>query len=662
MTLTLFMIVKNESAIITRCLDHIRPFIDHVVITDTGSTDSTPTIIEDYLSTHHIPGKVFHDKWVNFGHNRSNSFTNAQQWLADHYHCAPVDLSGHYLITIDADMMINAVDPFDKTALSQYQSWDIKQGNDNIHYDNRRVFRADLPYRCVGVTHEYWDCKDTQDTTGKLSSLVIDDRGDGGCKADKFSRDIVLLKKGIEDEPANYARYCFYLAQSYADSNDHENALTWYQKRIDAGGWNEELFVSHSRRGDIYQEQGKPEHAIAEWLKAYNVLPQRAETLYRIVHHYRLTGQNHTAYLFLKQAIAIPYPEHLVLFIEHPVYHYKLIEELSIIAYYVGKIKEGLEACELLLLMPNIPESVRNMTMGNHYFYIQPLEAKHDILSITVDEPYLTSSACLLSAPEGYRGVVRSVNYSMDDKFNYTMRDTKGVVRTKNYWIERKGDVVQQHEIKCNVTGKRETHIKGLEDVRICEHNGKMYGIGVSWEHGQHNHPSVVFFPLQENCEINELFPISYCDNICQKNWTLFSDNGDLCMVYSHHPLTILCVDPETGETNVKLQQYTGYDLRNTRGSANPIRIPETQDWLVLTHEVVCKDTRKYYHRFLLYSSDWKLKKISTPFYFRNFYVEFSLSVMYDAGVVTIPYSTKDNTTEMMTLPYEDIHWLALPL
>ena len=41
------MIVKNESAVIKRCLDSVKEIIDYWVIIDTGSTDDTKEIIQD---------------------------------------------------------------------------------------------------------------------------------------------------------------------------------------------------------------------------------------------------------------------------------------------------------------------------------------------------------------------------------------------------------------------------------------------------------------------------------------------------------------------------------------------------------------------------------------------------------------------------------------
>uniref|UniRef100_A0A6C0KF39 Glycosyltransferase 2-like domain-containing protein n=1 Tax=viral metagenome TaxID=1070528 RepID=A0A6C0KF39_9ZZZZ len=661
-TLTLIMIVKNESKIMTRCLDSIRQYVDHIVISDTGSTDSTPEIIENYLSENNIPGKVYRDQWKNFGYNRSKSVTNGQEWIRE----SSIDPSSTYFITIDADMLLCFHSNFNKDAIAEKQAWLVQQRTDCIQYYNTRLFRADLPYKCIGVTHEYWGC-DGHNTEGKLDTVHIDDRGDGGCKSDKFTRDVALLTKGIEDEPKN-ERYYFYLAQSYADLGESENALRLYQKRIDIGGWNEEIFIAYKRRGELLAKDGKHDQAILEWIKGYEALPARNETLYRIIQHYRYGGRNQAAYLFLKQALTIQYPSDLVLFIEHPIYEYKLIEELSIIGYYVNKKREGLIACQYLMMTPSIPKFLKDSTLSNSFFYIPKIDSiSHKVLSVCTQEPYISSSACFHLENNGsFKGVVRAVNYSLNDQFQYTMRDTKGTVRTKNYWGEFDSDGNQQicYELECTDPRPlaRESHIKGFEDIRVVWHDNKLYGLGVHWEYGQHNHPSIVFLSLSkdenEKFVIDRVIPITYKDDICQKNWVLFSDGPDLCAIYSHHPLTILRIDTETGATTVTKEQYSEYDLSNVRGSAVPVRVGD--DWIVAAHEVVHKDTRKYYHRLLRYSSDWELKQVSEPFYFNRFYVEFTLSVMYNKNAQTliIPYSTKDNTTEVMTIDYNSIKWL----
>ena len=58
-TLCLNIIVKNESRIISRLFDSVINIIDCYCICDTGSTDNTIQIIEDYFREKNLEKKYF---------------------------------------------------------------------------------------------------------------------------------------------------------------------------------------------------------------------------------------------------------------------------------------------------------------------------------------------------------------------------------------------------------------------------------------------------------------------------------------------------------------------------------------------------------------------------------------------------------------------------
>lgn len=87
-TISLCMIVKNEEAVLARCLDSIADLMDEIIIIDTGSTDRTKEIAARYTS------KIYDYKWTNdFSAARNFSFSKA---------CMD------YIYTADADEILDA--------------------------------------------------------------------------------------------------------------------------------------------------------------------------------------------------------------------------------------------------------------------------------------------------------------------------------------------------------------------------------------------------------------------------------------------------------------------------------------------------------------------------------------------------------------------------
>ena len=64
-----------------------------------------------------------------------------------------------------------------------------------------------------------------------------------------------MLLDGIKEEPHN-VRYYFYLANSYHDTGRSEEAINFYKKRIELGGWNQEVWYSYFRIGKCFKNMG----------------------------------------------------------------------------------------------------------------------------------------------------------------------------------------------------------------------------------------------------------------------------------------------------------------------------------------------------------------------------------------------------------------------
>ncbi len=635
----LTMIVKNESRIIERCLDSVKGIIDCVSICDTGSTDNTVEIIENYLQKHAIPGKVHRHAWKNFGYNRTLSAQSAQQTLKE----LGFSLPNTYLLLLDADMVLAPRPTFKKESLSA-DSYHIQQENTSIAYYNTRLLRASLPWESVGVTHEAWACKDFS-TNERLETLLIDDREDGGSKADKFERDIKLLTQGLIDEPDN-VRYMFYLAQSYRCIHQYDEAIKWYQTRIDKGGWNEEVYYSKYMLGEMYEEMGNWDLALHWYLSAYEYMPKRAEPLHKIATHYRREGQNQLAYFFAKQGLRIPYPKELLLFISYPTYNYELDHELSISAYYTPYREEGMAATDRLILNPKTPHHLKENAYHNMIHYVQNLSITQ-VMPITLKLPPLFSGSTETYSPmnpsiqktkKGYNLICRTVNWTQSGGKNYHSRDPNDpTIRTKNFLVryDKNFKLLSQQEIIEDLPRqKHPTRIVGLEDCRFIKTDKNYWILGTTFD----THPGTVGQSVckikpaaktQASLYVDKLVPLQGPSaNRCEKNWLPFIKDGQIHAIYSYQPTTVLKIDPETGRSEIAIEHQPTQDFSNFRGSAAPI--PFDGGYLALVHEVVITTERTYFHRLVFFDSDFNIIKISKPFTFFHKGVEYSCGMITD--------------------------------
>jgi glycosyltransferase involved in cell wall biosynthesis len=347
--LCLSMIVKNESHIIKECFDTIYDQIDYWVIVDTGSTDGTQELIKTYFAEKGIPGELHERPWVSFGHNRTEALELCNG-------------KTDYIFMIDADDFVEGKLPRDQ--IKDADGYAVLMGRMDFSWWRTQIFKANDNWRYVGVLHEYPTVEDGRipniqrlEGNYRVVARTLGARNKDIEPVEKYKKDAELLEKALIDEPQN-VRYQFYLAQSYFDSQQWEKAEAAYVKRIEMGGWPEEIYYSIYRIGICRAMQNKPWVEIQQaFLDAYNARPSRAEPLYQIARVYRIQGKPALGYTFAKMAAEIPYPKDDILFIDNDVYRYGILDEIGSTAYYAGKVEVGYNACKALIDRKLIPDA-----------------------------------------------------------------------------------------------------------------------------------------------------------------------------------------------------------------------------------------------------------------------------------------------------------------
>jgi len=667
-TLCLNMIVKNESKIITRLFDSVINIIDCYCICDTGSTDNTVELIKTYFESKNISGTIVNEPFKNFAHNRNFSLKSCLN-MSD------------YVLLMDADMILE-IKNFNKQKLQMFDSCYILQGNDDFYYQNMRIVKNNGLFSYVGVTHEYISTP----SNNKLlhitkEELFITDYGDGGCKSDKFERDIRLLSEGIINEPNNSERYHFYLANSYHDSGHFEKAIETYEKRIKIGGWEQEIWYSYYRIGLCYKKLGKISDAIFTWMNAYDFLPIRVENLYEIITHYRNTSKSKLAGLFYNMAKeSLNKNKHVnkdsFLFLHNDIYKYKLDYEFTIFSAYIG-IKNIND--QVVSIFNNCSDSlINNNLFSNMKFYKDVLKPSQVInfgnsvqKNINDTNTILySSSSCLIPNPfedkKGYLMNVRYVNYVIDSNGSYLNCDKHIITQNKYIKLSEDLQIINDNFLEFNFEDR--LYI-GIEDIRIFYDNysSKMLCIGTGYH--KDNSIGVVSgeYSIKENklSSIDEIKP--FCHSNCEKNWVFVDINQSINVIYKWHPLQICKINQENkslhlieskemprifsharGSTcgfNYVKQTNLANNNNNNNDNIN-ISIIETEIWFVL-HMVSYENPRNYYHIIAVFDDSMNLLRYSAPFKFHTEPIEYCLGLVVEDERVLITYSVWDRETKI---------------
>lgn len=408
-TIGLLMMVKNETKRIHVTLESVvnnkTKYVDAIIVYDTGSTDNTVEIIEKFAEKHEINVYIIQGTFVDFSTSRNVSLTYADT-INVHYlllmDCNDELRGGEGLRMLAKDMLQKETNAF----LVCQQWWSGMLDS----YLNIRFIKARCGWRYFGIVHEWLKDTTTQSEEPKYPVLrlpetivLYQDRTKDDDKSSKrFFRDRELLLKEYKKNPKE-PRTLFYLAQTCQCLGNNDEALYYSKLRIELEGFQEEIFHSYMRIAVSSLALGHEWHDSMKWyIKAYEH-SNRAEPLVKLADFYRhyasfemkanKPGFNNKwkiAYMFIKEACDLNYPEQSILFVDKGVYKYYRWHLMGIIGFYVGKLEEGKKAC----LKAIEDGHDRELNEKNLQFYIDAekkkveskKETKQEFLERTVKE------------------------------------------------------------------------------------------------------------------------------------------------------------------------------------------------------------------------------------------------------------------------------------
>jgi len=370
-TIGLNMIVKNESNIIENTLEILCSKInfDYWVICDTGSTDNTKEIIQQFFDKKNILGELIEEKWFDFGYNRTFALENAYN-------------KTDYLLIFDADDTIVGDIIFPDNFLN-YDSYYLTFSSSNCCYKRILLINNRKKWKFVGVLHEYIECLETSSSTLLEGNYyVISGRnGNRNKNVEKYKNDALILEKAydiaIKNNDPIHMRYSFYCANSYKDTNDNLNAIKWYKNTLTLNNWGQEKYVSCLRLYEMYEQQNNIETAMYYLIESYKYDTTRIECFFKIIKYYCINKLDIIAYKFY-ELIQNYYENDYIndnfkhkLFVYENDYSFYLPYYMIIVCSRLQKYNIGLKMFDIIFTKKNMNISewyIKNLVYNLQFF------------------------------------------------------------------------------------------------------------------------------------------------------------------------------------------------------------------------------------------------------------------------------------------------------
>lgn len=220
--LSLCTIVKNERENLPRCLASAKPYVDEIIVVDTGSQDGTPEIALNYGA------KVSYFEWCDdFAAARNYSISQA---------------SGDWILVLDADEELVVETENFKHQLASTPEVTV-YGMELLHVNVKniigglhgRLFRNLPNLRYISRFHEQIDYQDTKIVYSQLEGVKIVHYGNiapDKVRQKLINRDIPILERMREEEGLSIWHLdC--LARKYMRVDQTEKAEECYAEILD---------------------------------------------------------------------------------------------------------------------------------------------------------------------------------------------------------------------------------------------------------------------------------------------------------------------------------------------------------------------------------------------------------------------------------------------
>ena len=259
MKLSVCMIVKNEEKMIGTCLLSVKD-ADEIIILDTGSTDGTSKIVENFVNH-----PEYNITYIENVYKWDDDFAEARNKALEY-------CTGDFVLTIDADEvledggMAKIKNFISATSLVGHAviNIDVIGSDGKSKHLSPRIYKRCPEIYWKGAIHNYLS------KVGTVYLPVTITYGYSPAHQKDPDRALRILLKEVVQNPKS-SRELFYLAREYVYRRDYIAALYWYDVYVTVGTWAPELAEAYLQMSTCLWYLQRGEEARTECMKAIQI-------------------------------------------------------------------------------------------------------------------------------------------------------------------------------------------------------------------------------------------------------------------------------------------------------------------------------------------------------------------------------------------------------
>ncbi|MCZ8518563.1 MULTISPECIES: glycosyltransferase [Paenibacillus] len=347
-TVSLCMIVRNEEATLSRCLDSVRRAVDEIVIVDTGSTDATIAIAETYTE------RVIRFPWIDdFSAARNESFRHA---------------ACDYILWLDADDVLALEDtekllelksvlgPAVDSVTMPYLLASGQEGRPVYSLRRNRLVKRSRQFRWIGCVHEYLE------VSGTVLHSGIAVRHQPVERPGRSERNLAIYRKKLESGSLWTPRDRYYYANELQDHGLWGDAAEQYEYFLSEGlGWEEDCIQACGKLADCYLQLGRSDRFAESALRSLKYGAPRAEHCCRLGYHFLREGRLDAAVFWYESAARLERPDSPWAILNHACWTWLPHLQLCVCLDRLGRYGKAYEHNEqALAYLPEDPRMLAN--------------------------------------------------------------------------------------------------------------------------------------------------------------------------------------------------------------------------------------------------------------------------------------------------------------